>query len=91
MALFIVAAVITALYICLICCMWSAIRLGAAIMETASDFISENKKIVLLPFFSYLFCAPIIVWWTATAIFIYGLGTPEYKEKSFIANVAASE
>jgi hypothetical protein len=91
MAIFIIVAVITALYICLVCCMWKAIKLGAAIMETASGFISENKKVVVLPFLSYIFCFPVIVWWTATAIYIYGLGTPEYQPNSFVANVAADE
>lgn len=89
--LFILSAILLVVYMVCVCCMWKALALGAAIMETASEFIGANKKVVFLPFFSYLFCFPIIVWWSVTAVFIYGLGTPEYKENSFVANVAASQ
>jgi hypothetical protein len=58
--------------------MWKAISLGAAVMETASDFIGENKRVLALPFFSYLFSVPIVLWWTSTSIFIYGLGEPAF-------------
>jgi len=71
--------------------MWSAIALGACVMETASDFVGSNKGIVTLPFLAYVVSIPIITWWTATAIFIYGLGEPEFIENSFIANVAMDE
>jgi len=70
--------------------MWKAIALGAAVMETASDFIGSNKKVVFLPFFAYLFCLPIITWLTATLIYIYGLGEPTFKENSFVADVTSS-
>lgn len=83
-------AILTLIFIVCICCMWKAISLGAAIMETASDFIGENKKVVILPFVSYFFAFPIIAWWTATSIFIYGLGDPKFKADSFIANVEMS-
>jgi len=87
----IVFAIFTVLFIVCICCMWKAIALGAAIMETASDFIGENKKVVILPFMSYLFSVPIVLWWTASSIFIYGLGEPKFMADSFIADVEMSD
>jgi hypothetical protein len=80
-------AILTVIFMVCICCMWKAIRLGAAIMETASDFIGENKRVLILPFFAYLFSVPIVLWWTASSIFIYGLGDPAFMENSFIADV----
>lgn len=92
MFLFVLFAILTVCYMILVCCMWSAISLGASVMETASDFIGENKKVVFLPFFAYLMCLPILVWWTVTSIFIYGLGTPEFNpEGSFVCKIAASQ
>jgi len=88
MFLFIVCAILTVAYMILVCCMWRAIALGAAVMETASDFIGDNKKVVFLPFIAYFFCLPIVAWWTATSVFIYGLGTPEGKVDSFVCNIA---
>jgi hypothetical protein len=67
--------------------MWSAISLGASVMETASDYISDNRIISVFPFLAYLVCAPVMLWWTVTAIYIYGLGTPVFVEKSFLADM----
>lgn len=81
----VVMGLLTIMFMVCICCMWSAIKLGACVMETASDFIGSNKGIVMLPFFAYILCVPIITWWTATAVYIYGLGEPEFLANSFIA------
>lgn len=65
-------------YIVCLCCTWKAIALGAAIMETASEFIGQNKKLVFFPFLAYVLCVPILLWWIVTAIMIYGLGEPKF-------------
>ena len=87
----IVFAVLTGVFVVCICCMWKAIALGASVMETASDFIGENKRVVILPFLAYILSIPIILWWTLTSIFIYGLGDPKFAENSFIADVQMDE
>ena len=68
-----------------ICCFWKAIALGASIMEASSEFLTENKKIAFLPVLMYLFCIPVVLWWTSATIYIYGLGTPLYDEFNFVA------
>ena len=87
MAVLIFCGILTVLYVALVCCMWSAISLGASVMETASDYISDNRYITVLPFTAYLICAPVMLWWTVTAVFIYGLGTPVFVENSFLADM----
>lgn len=77
--------IIVLLYMIFICCFWKSIALGASIMEASSEFITENKKIALLPVIMYFLCIPIIVWWCSASIFIYSMGTPKYEEKSFVA------
>jgi len=89
--IFIFFCVLTVLWLILVCCMWEALSLGASVLETASDFISDNKFIVTLPFFAYLFCFPVTIWWVATEIYIYGLGTPKFLPDSFICDIEASE
>lgn len=81
----IVIWVIVGLYCFFILCNWNAISLGASIMETASEFIVENKTIIYLPCVAYGICLPIIIWWTASAVFVYGLGTPTFKDNRFVA------
>jgi hypothetical protein len=79
--------VVVLLYTIFICCFWKSIALGASIMEAASEFITENKRIMVLPLVAYVLCLPIIAWWTATSIWIYGMGTPYFSELSFIAKI----
>lgn len=74
----IVFAVLTVLFLVCVCCMWKALALGVNVMKTASDFIGDNKRVLILPFLAYFFCVPIILWWTMTSIFIYGLGEPNF-------------
>jgi solute carrier family 44 (choline transporter-like protein), member 2/4/5 len=83
----IVIWVIVFLYCCFILCNWKSISLGASIMETASEFVVENKKIIYQPAIAYAVCLPIIIWWTGSAIFVYSLGTPVFEEKKFIAKI----
>jgi hypothetical protein len=79
--------IIVALYTCFIVCNWNNISLGASIMETASEFVTENKGIVQQPIIAYAICLPIIFWWTFSAVFIYSMGTPIFEENSFIAKI----
>ena len=79
--------IIVALYMCFICCFWKSIALGASIMEASSEFVTENKKIVLLPVVMYIMCIPVVLWWTSATIFIYGMGTAKYDEFNFVASI----
>jgi hypothetical protein len=90
MAILVIMGILTVLYIVLICCLWSAISLGASVLETASDYISDNRSITILPFAAYLLCAPITLWWTVTAVYIYGLGEPVFAEMAFVADMQSS-
>jgi hypothetical protein len=79
--------ILVVLYMIFLCCFWSAIRLGACIMEASSEFILENKKIVLLPVVMYILCLPVIGWWTTATIYIYSMGTAKYDEFNFVASI----
>lgn len=72
--------IIVALYTCFIVCNWQNISLGASIMETASEFVTENQSIAWQPVYAYALCIPIIVWWTFSAVFVYSMGTPLFEE-----------
>jgi solute carrier family 44 (choline transporter-like protein), member 2/4/5 len=79
--------ILVALYTCFILCNWKNISLGASIMETASEFVGENKELIKLPIIAYALCLPIICWWTISSIYIYSMGTPVFEENSFIATI----
>lgn len=56
-------------------------------METASDFVTGNIRVLLLPITSYLVCVPFILYWVVTAVYLYSMGIPEFKNESFFANI----
>jgi hypothetical protein len=87
LAVLVIMGILLVLYIVLVCCMWSAISLGASVMETASDYIGDNRIITVLPFAAYIFCAPVTLWWVVTAVYIYGLGDVVFVENSFVVEL----
>lgn len=91
MAILIIMGILTVLYMGLVCCMWSAISLGASVLETASDYISDNRAITGLPFLAYLICFPVTLWYVVTAIYIYGLGTPKFVENAFVCEMVGDQ
>ena len=90
MAILVICGILTVLYMILVCCMWKAISLGASVLETASDYIKDNKTITFLPFAAYILCLPVTIWWIFTSVYIYGLGTPIFVEKSFVADLQST-
>jgi choline transporter-like protein 2/4/5 len=74
----VVSWVIAALYLCFIGCCWKNISLGASIMEAASDFVSSNLRIVLLPVIAYIISFIFLLFWVFAAMYLYSVGEPEY-------------
>lgn len=74
-----VAWAIAVIYFCFMCCCWRNISLGATIMEAASEFVSGNLRIVALPLISYVISLAFFAYWTVTAVYVYSIGTVEWK------------
>lgn len=83
----IISWVIAFLYLCFICCCWRNISLGASIMEAASDFVSSNLRVILLPILAYMVSFLYLMWWIFSATYLYSVGEPEFKNNSPIANI----
>jgi len=56
-------------------------------MECASEFVAGNMRVLWLPISAYVVCVPFIAYWVVTAVFLYSIGEPEYKEGSPFANI----
>jgi Plasma-membrane choline transporter len=68
----------TLIYIIIIGCLWNDIKIGASIMEAAGDFMSSNLKVIVVPIIATVMFLPFILWWAATIIYLFGMGTPLY-------------
>ena len=75
------------LYFVFIACCWNNIKLGAAITEAASEFVSGNLRIILLPVGSYFLFVPFVAYYVITCIFLYSIGKPKWQENSFFAGI----
>lgn len=65
---------LTALYTLFVCCQWNNIALGAAIVKAASDFVSSNSRVALVPVVVYLLSLPVALWWTVSAVYLMSIG-----------------
>ena len=66
------------IYALFVCCCWKNISLGASIMECASEFVSQNLRIVLLPVFAYAVVIPVFIIWTYCAVHLYSIGEAKF-------------
>ena len=53
-------------FVCTICCLYSRIRIAIKIMETAADFVTEVKLVVLVP----LVVSALLILWIVTWVFL---------------------
>jgi hypothetical protein len=75
----IIAGVVTLIYLICLCCMWSAIALGASVIEACSDFVGSTTRLGLVPTITFLCYIPIFCWWVIGSVFVYATGTFKYK------------
>ena len=83
----IAAWVVAFVYLVCMCCCYKNIALGASIMEAASEFVSQNLRIVVLPVIAYALSMIFMVYWVVTAIYLFSVGTPVWAADSFIADI----
>ena len=78
-------------YLICMCCCNKNISLGASIMECASEFVSQNIRIVVLPLIAYFLSMIFMVYWVFTAVYLFSVGKPTWEADSFIAKIDRKE
>jgi solute carrier family 44 (choline transporter-like protein), member 2/4/5 len=66
--------ILAGLFALILCCCWSRIQLGTAIIEAASDFVANTPSILLVPFAFFFIVGAWVVFWVISAIFVYSVG-----------------
>ena len=56
-------------------------------MSVASQFLTSNLRMVLLPVLSNAVVLSFMVWWVGCAVFLYSVGEVKYNPYSFISDV----
>ena len=79
--------ILSGIYAIILCCCWSRIQLGAAIMEAASDFVRNTPSIFAVPFLFFFIVGAWVVFWVISAIYVYSVGDAVKSENVPIANI----
>ena len=72
-------AVVSALSVvsCMICCMWSKLVLATKIIGAAAEFVTETKRIVMVPILMIVLTAGYIMYWAYTTLWVVSTGDLE--------------
>ena len=65
--------------------------LAANIVKAASDFLSTNTRIIMMPLLVYILMVPVTCLWLYSTLCLMSIGTPVYTEKSYVASMAYSD
>jgi hypothetical protein len=68
-------------------CCWSRIRLGAAIVQAASDFVSATPSIFAVPGLFFLVICIWIAFWIVSAVYVYSVGTAVQGSTPIFSNI----
>jgi len=64
------------LLLCIVCCCWSAIKLGIAVFKATAQFINSTPSIFTLPITFTILAGGWVIFWCASFVFLYSIGTP---------------
>lgn len=62
------------IYVLLVLCLFTSIKIAVAVMKTSAIFISSNLRTILVPFFAFLFTAAFIAFWVIDAAYLSSSG-----------------
>jgi hypothetical protein len=66
--------ILSGIYLLILCCCWSRIRLGTAIMHACSDFVRNTPSVLSVPLVFFLICGVWVLFWVISAIYVYSVG-----------------
>lgn len=66
--------ILTGVYLIILLCCCSRIRLGIAIMEATSDFVRDVMSIFMVPIIFLFILAVWLAFWVVSAIYVFSVG-----------------
>jgi hypothetical protein len=79
--------ILSGIYLIILCCCWSRIQLGAAIIEAASDFVRNCLSVMFIPLFFFFITAAWVVFWVISAVYVYTVGDVKKADNLPIADI----
>jgi hypothetical protein len=72
--------ILSGIYLLILCCCWSRIRLGTAIMHACSDFVRNTPSILSVPLVFFLICGVWVLFWVISAVYVYSVGDAQQSK-----------
>lgn len=66
------------LFLILIVCLWSRIKLAIKIIKASSDFITDKKSVLLSPILAILQLSLFFIFWSLSFIYVFSVGEVRY-------------
>jgi hypothetical protein len=79
--------IIAGIYLIILLCCCSRIRLGVAILEATSDFVRNTMSVFFVPLIFFFVIAIWVCWWVISAIYVYSSGTAKRSAVGFYADI----
>jgi hypothetical protein len=57
-----------------VCCYWKALRIAIGVLQAAADFITDTKRILIVPVIGFIIVGIFYTIWIVVAIFVYTIG-----------------
>lgn len=87
---------ITALFLCMIFCSWKRIQLAATIIQATADYLTDVKRVTLVPILEFLLLVGFLVWWIYSGAYLFSTGEVKHdpskpfgqiQRSSFVENL----
>lgn len=79
--------ILSGIYLIILCCCWTRIQLGTAIVEAASDFVRSTPQVFMVPLIFFFIIASWSIFWIISAIYVYSVGEAEKSDTVPLANI----
>ncbi len=66
--------ILSGIYLLILCCCWTRIKLGTAIIEAASDFVADTPSVLFVPLTFFVITGVWVLWWVISAVYVYSVG-----------------
>lgn len=60
------------------CCLWSRIKLAARIIQATADYITDVKRILIVPIIMTIALIAYLLWWSYSGAHIFSIGHTEW-------------
>lgn len=77
----IITASIEVILILCFCCMWSRIKLAARIIQATADYITDIKRIIVVPVIMMFALISYLLWWSYSGAYLFSVGHTEHDPK----------